>query len=79
MVVTFQQQWTMELGASLHCRLVSPVSRVTSSPSCLFALKISEADAFLRVVMAVKQIPLLRNIFGRLGDPECTESGCHAL
>ena len=55
MVVTFQQQWTMELGASLHCRLVSPVSRVTTSPSCLFCLKISEADTFLRVAMAVKK------------------------
>jgi len=57
MVVTFQQQWTMEVGARLHCRLVS---RVISSPSYLFALKISEADAFLRVAMAVKHIPLLR-------------------
>jgi len=79
MVVTFQQQWTMELDASLHCRLVSPVSRVTSCSSYLFTLKISEADAFLRVAMAVKHIPLMRNKFGRFGDPECTESGCHAL
>jgi hypothetical protein len=77
--LTFQWQWAMELGASLHCRLVSTVSRVISSPSYLFTLKISEADAFLRVAMAVKHIPLLRNKFGRFGDPKYTESGCHAL
>jgi hypothetical protein len=74
MLVTFQQQWTMELGPSLHCRLVSPVSRVASSPSCLFSLKISEADTFLRVAMAVKQIPLLRNKFGRFGDPSALKA-----
>jgi hypothetical protein len=79
MAITFQQQWSMELGASLHCRLFSPVSRVTSSSSCLFSLKISEADTFLRVAIAVKQIPLLRNKFGCFGDLECTESGCQAL
>jgi hypothetical protein len=47
MFVTFQQLWRMELGTSLHCRLISPVSWVTYSPSCLFTLKISEADAIL--------------------------------
>lgn len=54
MFVTFQQLWRTELCASLHCCLISPVSWVTSSLSCLFTLKISKADAFLRVAMAVK-------------------------